>query len=367
MTKLEKNVGQMKTAPLQRLLLLLLLCLMAGGARAEDPPRAAPRPLPSVSTPARASYTFPFTSLFYGAPVVQARINDTVTTTFLIDTGASTNAISQTLVDRLGLKPQTTNQIAVPSLLQGKQVPFVSLQKVLIGSLTLQGGAYIVLPATTLSAGMRQEVDGIIGMGMLRYFAIDLDFSRHRMTLWYPNGLDDDAVRQAGFSDAFMVALIPSISDAILYDRVKVAESVEAYWSLTYSVPVKIGDGIHTSQQNLLLDMGSGVTIFPSDVSKSLNLKVQETSTLPNITTGLQQASVVQASSLQVGGLRLVDHTVGILRAKTAGEVTTNGPTPLGLDVLSGYRILIDFGAKKMYFKTAIPQIRVGAPQGKKP
>ena len=333
-----------------------------GVARAD-----AKTPAATVGTPTRTSYTFSFTSLFYGAPVVQARINETVTATFLIDTGASTNAISQTLVDKLGLKPQITTQIIVPSLLEGNQSTFVSLQKVVVGSLTLQGGAYIIMPAKTLAAGMRREVDGVISIQMLRYFAIDLDFSRHQMTLWYPNGLPDDAVKQAGFSNAFTVPLIPSVPDAILYDRKKAAESVEAYWNLKYFVPVQVGDGIHISQSNLLLDTGSGVTIFPSEVSRSLKLKVQETIAVPNQIFGSEQAGVVQASSLQIGSLHLADRTVGILQARTTGEGSMSEMGTLGLDVLSGYRVLIDFGAKKMYFKPNIPQIRVGAPQGKKP
>lgn len=123
----------MKTAPIHRRLLLLLPCLavMAGGARAEDPPVAASPP-PAVSTSAHASYTFPFTSLFYGAPVVQAKINDTVTATFLIDTGSSANFISQTVVDKLGLKPQDDHLTRDPSFLEGKQPMFVSPQKVLV-------------------------------------------------------------------------------------------------------------------------------------------------------------------------------------------------------------------------------------------
>jgi len=338
---------------------------MTGGARAEDPAAAASPPA-AVSTPARASYTFPFTSLFYGAPVVQAKINDTVTATFLVDTGSSTNAISQSLVDKLCLKPQITTQIIVPSLLGGKQATFVSPEKVLVGSLTLQGGAYIVTPTKELGLMTGGAVDGIIGMEMLRYFAVDLDFARHQMTLWFPNGLADDAVKQAGFSDAFTVPLIPSIPDSIIYDPAKAAQSVEGYWNLKYSVPVQISDGTHTSQQNLLLDSGSGVTIFPADVSGSLKLEVQEISALPKQLFGTQRANIVQAPSLQIGSLRLVSYAVGILQARAAGEGHMSETGTLGLDVLSGYRVLMDFGAKKMYFKPAIPQIRIGAPQDKK-
>lgn len=364
MTKREEKANGMKTAPIHRRFLFLFLCFaaMAGGARA-----GAETPAVTAAAPARASYTFPFTSLFYGAPVVEAKINDTVTATFLIDTGSSANFISQTVVDKLGLKPQDAHLTRDPSFLEGKQPMFVSPQKVLAGSLTLQGGAYLVESAKELAVGCGGAVDGIIGMQLLRYFAVDLDFPRHQITLWFPNGLADDAVKQAGFSDAFTVPLIPSIPDSIIYDPVKAGQSTEAYWRLYYSVPVQIGDGLHVSQQSLLLDTAGGVTLFPSEVSRALNLEVQGTMPLSKPTYGSQRVNIVQAPTIQIGSLCLLNQTVEVFQSGTAGEGPAHKTAALGLNLLSGYRILMDFGAKKMYFKPNIPQIKIGAPPDKKP
>ena len=298
---------------------------------------------------------------------MQAKINDTVTATFLVDTGSSANFISQAIVDKLGLKPQITTQIVIPFLLEGKQATFVSPENVLIGSLTLQGGAYIVLSSKALATMTGEAVDGILSMQMLRYFAIDLDFPRHQMTLWIPNALNDEAVKQVGFSNAFTVPLISSIPDLILNDPAKAMASAEAYWNLKYFVPVQIGDGVHVSQQNLLLDTGSGITIFPAVVSESLHLKVQEAIPLPKRLFGSQRGNFVQAPNLQIGGLHFVNHTVGILQSKTEGSGPVRETGILGIDALSGYRALIDFGAKKMYIKSAVPQIRIGAPLEEKP
>ena len=354
----------MRVAPFRIYLLFLLACfaIVIGVTRAN-----AETPAATVSTQAHVSYTCPFTSLFYGAPIVQAKINDTVTATFLIDTGSSTNVISQAIVDKLGLTPQVAPLTKDPSFLEGKQATFVSPQKVLLGSLTLQGGAYIVMPAKTLATMTGGAVDGIISMQTLRYFAIDLDFPRHQMTLWFPNGLNDDAVKQAGFSDASTVPLLPSIPDAILYDPVKVAQSTEAYWRLWYSVPVQISDGSHISQQNLLLDTAGGVTIFPSEASRLLTLQVQGTMPLSKPTYGSHRVNIVQAPTLQIGSLRLHNQTVEVFQDSTADGGPAGKTAALGLDILSGYRVLMDFGAKKMYFKPNIPQIKIGAPQDKRP
>lgn len=61
------------------------------------------------------------------------------------------------------------------------------------------------------------------------------------------------------------------------------------------------------------------------------------------------------------------NHTVGILQSKAEGSGPVRETGILGVDVLSGYHVLIDFGAKKMYIKSAVPQIRIGAPEDKKP
>ena len=57
----------------------------------------------------------------------------------------------------------------------------------------------------------------------------------------------------------------------------------------------------------------------------------------------------MQVPSLQIGDLRLVDRP-----AYCYHDVSGQFEPLLGLDVLTGYCILLDFGAKKMYLKTSI-------------
>ena len=57
----------------------------------------------------------------------------------------------------------------------------------------------------------------------------------------------------------------------------------------------------------------------------------------------------VRVPILQIGDLRLVDRPAYCYHAGS-GQLEPL----LGLDVLTGYRILLDFQAKKMYLKTSI-------------
>ena len=54
-----------------------------------------------------------------------------------------------------------------------------------IGSLTLSGGAYIVIGGAitrNLTAILGQPVNGVISMQTLRYLATEIDFSTHQIT-----------------------------------------------------------------------------------------------------------------------------------------------------------------------------------------
>lgn len=331
----------MKTARLLVLWLVLWTSLMAlvGGTLA-----ATGAPPADTGAPARTSYTFPFSTLPYGAPAVQVKVNDKIMGTFLIDTGASANMITDTMAAKLGLKPQVLPLGRGPVFPGGKPAAFVSPLKLQIGPLTTGGGAAVVVPAAKLASSPGGGVDGVLSMQALRYFALDIDFAQRQITMWYPNGLTDAAVKQAGFGGVSAVPLVPNIPDAILYDPAKAAASVDAYWSLLYSVPVQVGDGVRVSRQNLVLDTGSGVTIFPSGVSASLRLKRSGSLETPDLMNGIQAVDYAEAPLLQLGDVRLLNRTVGII---TKGR---DSPV-LGVDVLSGYRVLMDFGAKRMYLK----------------
>jgi hypothetical protein len=340
----KKAAKTMINPRLSRVWFLLSVCFVLSTGSA---PADAENPPPTSDTPTHISYTFPFTTLAYGAPVVQAKVNDTVMGTFLIDTGSGANLLTQTMVDKLGLKPRKISSDKAPYILDGKPATMISPLKLQIGPLATDGGAYLVITAKTMAAATGSAtVDGIISMQALRYFAMDIDFLRHQMTLWYPNGLKEDAVKQAGFSEAITVPLIPSIPDSILYDPVKAVASQEAYWNLVFRVSVQLSDGVHVSQQNLVLDTGSGSTNFPSSVAASLKLKTYETVKNPNTLDGANSTDVALAPSVQLGSLCLRDHPIGIYQASM-----TPGTPNLGLDMLYGYRVLIDFGAKKMYLK----------------
>ena len=339
----------MKQTLLPALLMLLMGChFVTAWADAPADTRSAP---PTI-------YTFPFTTP-YGAPVVQVKIHrpqasgntkfgDDVTALFVIDTGAGSNAISDTLVAKMGLKSQPALNSGAAFLVDGKPAQMVTPLNLQVGGLELESGTFLIVKAKTLAAITKSKIDGIISMQVLRYFALDIDYAQHQITMLYPGGLTKDAVKDAGFGGASLVPLISSIPDSVLNNPAKSAASATYYWDLTYSLPVQISDGTHNSRQVMLLDTGSSGTIFPAEVSKNLSLKVSQTLTTPTVSEGDNIIDSVIAPRLQIGdqigGPSLTNQPVFVSHTDAAHHIPV-----LGNDVLNAYHLLMDFEAKKIY------------------
>ncbi len=299
-----------------------------------------------------ASYTIPYSAAPHGQIVVQAKVDGRLEGTFLVDTGTSVNLITKALVSELALKPLPLPPEQSP-LWEGKPAMLVS-PDLQIGTLTLRGGAYVVVSdATTrsLTAIVGQSVDGVIGMQTLRYLAIEIDFSAHQITIVSPGSLSGGAVQRFGFGNSFVVPLVPTLDGKTLDDPGKVATDPNAYWNLTYDVPVRIGDGTRSLQQRLQLDTGSVVTVFASEAVSSLGLKTDGTDAGQGL-DGPRLTDLIVVPSIYIGNLCLRDRHAYCYRAGQG----QSSPL-LGLDVFSGYRVLLDFAAKTMYLAPPAPAV----------
>lgn len=337
----------MKRACLRALLLLALM--LAAGVKLSA--------APDTPVQARVSYTLPFILTFSSGPIVQVMVNDKITGTFLVDTGSSANIITDVMVAKLGLTPVPFVQGKYPFLLDGKKAMMVTDLNLKIGQLTLQGSAYPVIDAKTLRASVGVSVDGIISMQALRYFAMDVDFSHNQMILTFPGGLTESEIKALGFSGACVVPLMPNI-DGTAFDPAKEAASSDSYWRLVYSVPVQISDGVHTIQQNSIVDTGAKETFFPAEISKSLKLDVNQVVENAQSIEGKDRSyNTVIAPRLGLGSIRLSHHTVNVYLKE--GKSSSS----LGLDVLGSYHILMDFEAKKMFLQpnSSMPVITIKA------
>jgi len=117
-----------------------------------------------------------------GVLVVTARINDQVTTNFILDTGADTVTISHRLANQLGLEYE--NQ---PKRLVRTASGFMTSPLIVLGSVHVpdDGGAAVegVEALVSTLPGSSRGIDGLLGQSFLRHFHVTIDAERQVMHL----------------------------------------------------------------------------------------------------------------------------------------------------------------------------------------
>jgi len=120
---------------------------------------------------------------------------------------------------------------------------------------------------------------------------------------------------------------------------------------------LRASNGISQSE-DLVLDTGSNVTTISDTAAVHLGLKVSEEHATTNVYSDAVPMGESSVDTLQIGGITLSGHAVSV------AHVSKLEPPVLGMDILSGYRVLIDFPAKKMYLQSntaaAVSAITIG-------
>lgn len=116
--------------------------------------------------------------------IVNVSINDSIQGEFILDTGATTVTISESLASRLKIDFSKIQPIEV-ILADGKKIlakPYL-LRSVQLGDARIENVMSIIMPAPP-SPG----IDGLLGMTFLRNFIIQLDTSKNKLILkkFYP-------------------------------------------------------------------------------------------------------------------------------------------------------------------------------------
>src|SRR5262249_2840690 len=117
-----------------------------------------------------------------GVLVVTARINDLITTNFIVDTGADTVTISHRLANQLGLEYESQ-----PKRLVRTASGFMTSPLIVLGSVHVpaEGGAAVegVEALVSTLPGSTRAIDGLLGQSFLRHFHVTIDAQREVMHL----------------------------------------------------------------------------------------------------------------------------------------------------------------------------------------
>jgi predicted aspartyl protease len=338
--------------PLRRLAALacwLWLTILFGAA---GPPAVHAAPLttgtgtaPAIAPPVAAvpaarpqqGYVIPFTPVpdDHGGPLVKVRINDKVDATFIIDTGTPGCYISESLATKLGLT--ATSPIMTPDgkpgSVFGKPARAVTLDRLELapkpggGPLIIQpfNGPFVVLKNEQLWVSPSLTADGILGATFLENFAAGFDFISHQMILFQPGVLSDAQAQGLGCAG-------PGGAEIPLTDN-----GLDQFF-----VSALLDTGTASRSAGLLVDTGSKLTVIPQADAKALSLKSEGKQPLIGGTDPYAVLDRAQVASFSLGDIRLLDRSVLYPDRK-------DYPAILGMDILKGYKVLLDYPAHKMY------------------
>jgi predicted aspartyl protease len=159
--------------------ILLLLSLAAAGC--ELPVRAPA----AAEVSGEGEVPFEFTGRGEAAIVVPVRVNGQGPFQFVVDTGATITCVDQELATKLEL-PEARGVVGVGATVGGSG----SMKLLKVDSLDLHGVSASNVTACAIDLGnIRQlgvEVDGLLGLNVLREFRVTFDFQRNVMTLESP-------------------------------------------------------------------------------------------------------------------------------------------------------------------------------------
>ena len=312
------------------LLLTTLQCLFLNGlpAQADDPPTQAHQQLfqvnyiPSNFGPIAGS----------GQPLVQVAINGKQIATFLVDTGTSNSVVSTEFAKQINLplKPAVGSADGLPIMWEGKQAMETSVSTLRIGSsFQFTDMPLIVLDADQISLSPDERHtnpnQGILGSSVMQQYAILVDGPKHIFGLCVPGNLSQGQVSQIGFTHPYILPLT-NVNNFQWY------------------VQVQFVNGTHKGNENLLVDTGSDITNISEDLAEKLDMKVlgrKESKTAH----GLVVSATTVADELSLGSLTMRTFPLVIRPA------LQHLPPSLGMDILSNYRVLMDFPGKKMYLQ----------------
>lgn len=268
----------------------------------------------------------PYTSMF-GLIVVRTFINGKGPYKFLVDSGATTTAFSQTLFQQLKIKPAAVAEVRCLGGTGKMTTQLGIVQQIKLGETEL-----LNVPVTTFDASTLEDLfDGVLSLSDLGDFRITIDPTQEKITL-FPQSLSASADRTAGDKHA----------------------QTEVDFHLAGSlivVPVSVAG---QKAKNFLFDTGALTSVLSYKQAKLLGARLENASTQ----TDMQLAGACGATpsvvpvgdvSLKMEGLKKDYPQILAIDLETIEiELETGLRGILGIDFYAGKKITIDYRAAKL-------------------
>lgn len=263
-------------------------------------------------------------------PVVKARIG-TVDVTLLVDTGSVGTGISPSLAKRLGLTPKSLLPKGQLNAF-GQKVDVVTLPIMQVGDLNVTPTRVFVYEESVWRS-LGVNVDGVVGLYFMEQFLVEFDYPHHRLTFLNAKAVTPEMREKAGYGTSSYSADITKTEDGF------------------YQVKLDLSAGQWRSSESANIDTGGYATQISAKAARALHLSpIGPPITNPGLRRQ-QEVNLSQIGELQVGDLQVFDVSVQYPDKDDPFRVVPI----LGADILSRYKVLVDFPGKKMYFQPIPP------------
>ena len=266
-----------------------------------------------------------------GMPLVRVRLNNghrnTAQATFVVDTGFTPCLMTDRLAQTLAMEGEPARDVdgSPTCFADGKPLQQVTagLQ---IGSLHTDARAFLLLKAYRLDL-LDCPLDGVLGWEFLADHAVLIDFQAHRITLWQGGVLTEAERREAHMQDAIAIPRVNKTPGS-------------------FDIRVRLRSERAQRDVTLAVDTGGTRTLISPQDARALDLEPTRVALPQRSIFGNLKVNEATLQSLEFGDSRLPGFPVRYLT-----EEHPNMPPHLGLDVLSHYRLLIDYPANMLYLK----------------
>ncbi len=292
-------------------------------------PSSTVTPSPVTASADRCTYDYMPSSA--GQLVIWIWLNGKTPARFILDTGTNVSIITEKLADKLGLKRQPTiGADGVPLRFDGKQAQTVIVPMMQVGTIHYPNFPLIVVNGESINGPSEDGIDGLVGMTALASDPVFIDFQKHKITLFYNGPITADQLRSVSMDTAACVPLNDHDGN------------------LDFRAAVQLANGDKKATAELTVDTGGSDTITPEATARTLGLRAG-----PN----QDYSAVVSNATVRTIALTSVSFgppstDIGPLNAFSfQGHTFTSLPPHVGLDVLTHFQVLLDFGGRKMYLK----------------
>jgi hypothetical protein len=256
---------------------------------------------------------------------LQVRVNGSTPHSFLLDTGANTSFMSESLARSLGLGPKRSFEAKVGTGETSTRFAVARRVALSFGEVGLPAATIIIAELAELESRIGHEIGGIVGADVFNRYVVTIDYAAQTLTLSNPRTFSYQG------------------SGEFLSIRIK----GDRPFLKTRVTPI----GANSIEAELVIDTGDTSALgFHTPFVMKHNLRAS-TQTLPHLSKGLSGDSRNwrgRVRSLQVGQI-VIDRPLATFSEATRGsEAESKYDGLIGGEILRRFRVVFDYSHSTM-------------------